>query len=251
VSKQAESGGRHAARHAETVAGNIPVAPSRDVAAILVAGGSSRRFGTPKHLELLGDLPLYLYVARTFSRIASMRTLVLVGREEDIPEMENGLRKFNLPIEWKVVVGGDTRQDSVGHGLRAVHGDPNIKIVLVHDVARPLVDEVMILAVIGAIREHGSAVPALEVVDTIKRVVGGEIVETVSRENLWRAQTPQGARIELLRAAFSDARDANFQGTDESQLLERIGEQPRIVPGSNLNFKITYPEDLERTRSLV
>jgi 2-C-methyl-D-erythritol 4-phosphate cytidylyltransferase len=223
----------------------------RDVAAILVAGGSSVRFGKPKQFELLGGLPLYQYVARTFSLIESIGFIVVVGRQEDLSTIEAGMHELNLAVKCQVVAGGETRQQSVGHGLRAVHDDPDIKIVLAHDIARPLVDDVVILSVIGAVREFGSAVPAIEIVDTVKRVVGGDIVETVSRENLWRAQTPQGAKIELLRAAYAAARDTEFQATDESQLLERIGEQPHLVHGSNMNFKITYPIDLDRARLAV
>ena len=224
---------------------------NRDVAAILVAGGSSTRFGKPKQFELLGGLPIYQYVARTFSCIESIGAIVVVGREEDLIAIEAGMQELNPAAKWQVVAGGETRQESVEHGLRAIHDDPNIKIVLVHDIARPLVDDVVILSVIGATREFGSAVPAIAIVDTIKRVVDHDIVETVSRQNLWRAQTPQGAKIELLRAAYAAARDTEFQATDESQLLERIGEQPRIVPGSNMNFKITYPIDLDRARLAV
>jgi len=224
---------------------------NRDVAAILVAGGSSVRFGKPKQFELVGGLPMYQYVARTFSLIESIGSIVIVGRAEDLATIEAGMRELNPDAKWQVVAGGVTRQESVVHGLRAIHDDPTIKIVLTHDIARPLVDDVVILAVIGAAREFGSAVPAIEIVDTIKRVVDHDIVETVSRENLWRAQTPQGAKIELLRAAYAAARDTDFQATDESQLLERIGEQPRLVPGSNMNFKITYPIDLDRARLAV
>jgi len=224
---------------------------NRDVAAILVAGGSSTRFGKPKQFELLGGLPMYQYVVRTFSLIESIGSIVIVGRQEDLATIEAGMKKLNPAAKWQVVAGGETRQESVGHGLRAVHDDPEIKIVLTHDIARPLVDDVVILAVIGAVREFGSAVPAIEIVDTIKRVVDNDIVETVPRENLWRAQTPQGAKIELLRAAYAAARDTEFQATDESQLLERIGEQPRLIPGSNMNFKITYPIDLDRARLAV
>src|SRR5579883_456371 len=233
-------------------------AATRDVAAIIVAGGSSTRYRKeqvdhtlPKQLEMLGDLPLYLHVFRTFSLIASMHTIVLVGREEDIPIMEKGVRDFGTPVTWRVVKGGLTRQESVYNGLRALDGHSPIRIVLVHDVARALVDDIVILSIIGAAREHGSAIPGIEVVDTIKRVVDHEIVETVSRENLWRAQTPQGAKIELLRAAFEAAKASGFHGTDESQLLECIGEQPRLVRGSDLNFKITYLADLERARYIV
>jgi 2-C-methyl-D-erythritol 4-phosphate cytidylyltransferase len=223
----------------------------RDVAAILVAGGSSTRFGNRKQFETIGDLPMYQYVAHTFSRVAPIHTIVLVGPEQDVSEMEAGLRGLNLPVHWKVVPGGATRQDSVAIGLRAIRDEPEIKIGIVHDVARALVDEELILSVIAGIREHGSAVAGLEIVDTIKRVANNEIIETVPRENLWRAQTPQGARIELLHAAYESASETNVQATDESQLLERMGIHPRIVKGNALNFKITYPTDLERARLAI
>ncbi len=224
--------------------------PMRDVAAILVAGGSSVRFGTRKQFELLGDVPIYQYVARTFSCVESIHTIVLVGPPSDIAEMEAGLQSMNLPMQWKVVAGGETRQESVANGLRAISGN-EINIAIVHDAARALVEDALIRSVIEAIREHGAAVACIPVVDTIKRAVENEIIETIPRENLWSAQTPQGARVELLRAAHDNARKANVQATDESQLLERTGIHPRIVKGSELNFKITYPSDLERARLTI
>ena len=223
----------------------------RDVAVIVAAGGSGSRYGKAKQFEMLGNLPVYQHVVRTFSVIEPVHTIVVVGREEDIPIIEKGLHELNPPVNWKVVPGGSTRQDSVENGLRALQDIKDIAIVLVHDVARALVDDVIILSVIGAIREHGSAIAGIKVVDTLKRVIEHEIVETVARENLWRAQTPQGARLPLMLAAFEQARVNNYQGTDESELLERIGEQPRLVEGSELNFKITYPADLERARSIT
>jgi len=220
-----------------------------DVGVILVAAGSATRYGKPKQLEELGGVPIYLYVAQTFARIPSLHTLVIVAREEDQPDMEKGLA--GLPVNWRICQGGSMRQESVGNGLQVLRAIDDVAIVLVHDVARALIDEATILSVITASREFGSAIPGIEVVDTIKRVVNNEIVDTVSRENLWRAQTPQGAQKALLIAAYESARDTAFQGTDESQLLERIGEQPRIVPGADLNFKITYPADLERARQAI
>ncbi len=229
--------------------------PMRDVAAILVAGGSSTRFGSAssvsrKQFELIRDLPMYQYVARTFARVESIRTIVLVSPAQDVAAMETGLRSLNLPIPYNVVAGGATRQESVANGLRAIVGN-EITIAIVHDVARALVEEALIRSVIEAIREHGAAAACMEVVDTIKRAEHSEIIETIPRENLWRAQTPQGARLELLLTAHAAAREANLHGTDESQLLERIGVYPRIVKGSEMNFKITYPSDLERARSVV
>jgi 2-C-methyl-D-erythritol 4-phosphate cytidylyltransferase len=222
----------------------------RDVAAILVAGGSSTRFGSRKQFEIIADLPMYQYVARTFSRIETIHTIVLVGPSAAIAEMEAGLRSVNLPTRWEVVAGGETRQESVANGLGTIVGN-EINVAIVHDVARALVDDATIRSVIEAIREHGAAVACIPVVDTIKRVESDEIVETVPRENLWHAQTPQGARLELLRAAHDAANKANVQTTDESQLLERAGIHPRIVKGSEMNFKITYPSDLERARAAM
>jgi 2-C-methyl-D-erythritol 4-phosphate cytidylyltransferase len=225
--------------------------PARDVAAIIVAAGSGNRFGAAKQFEFLGDLPVYLHVARTFSVIEPLRHLVFVTRSDDVARMQQGLLGLNPPIEWQVVEGGETRQDSVAAGIQAVRQLPDINILLVHDVARALVDDVVILNVIGAAREFGSAIAGLPVVDTMKRVADSEIVETVPREDLWRAQTPQAARLPLMLTAFDQANAEGYQGTDESQLLERIGEQPHIVLGSELNFKITYPADLERARQFV
>ncbi len=222
----------------------------RDVAAILVAGGSSVRFGSRKQFELIGDLPMYQYVARTFARIDSVHTIVLVGPESDIAEMQAGMQSLNLNVNYKVVAGGAARQESAENGLRTVD-DEDITIGIVHDVARALVEESLIRSVIAAIREHGAAVACVPVVDTIKRAANDEIIETIPRENLWRAQTPQGAHISLLRDAYDYARTAHLLATDESQLLEQIGQRPRIVRGSEMNFKITYPADLDRARAAM
>ena len=219
----------------------------RDVAVIIVAGGSGSRYGKPKQFEMLGELAIYQYVVRTFSTIPSVHTVVIVGRKEDIPTLQQGLQELNPSVNWKVVAGGPTRQDSAENGLHALEVK-DISIVLVHDVARALVDDVLILSVIGAVREHGSAIAGIKIVDTLKRVVEHEIVETIPRKNLWRAQTPQGARLPLMLAAFEQARVNNYNGTDEAELLERIGELPYLVEGSELNFKITYPSDLARAQ---
>jgi 2-C-methyl-D-erythritol 4-phosphate cytidylyltransferase len=223
----------------------------RDVAVIVAAGGTGNRYGKAKQFEMLGELPIYQYVVRTFSAIEPVHSVILVGREADLPTLQQGLQELNPPINWKVVAGGESRQDSVERGLRAVREIQDISIVLVHDVARVLVDDTIILSVIGAIREYGSAIAGIKFVDTLKRVIEHEIVETVARESLWRAQTPQGARLPQMLAAFEEARKSGYQGTDEAELLERIGEQPRLVEGSELNFKITYPADLERARYLL
>ncbi len=228
----------------------------KDVGVVIAAAGSGTRFGSTKQFERLGDFSLYQYVTKTFAAIESVRAIVLVGREEDVPKYEAGFRELNPRCEWRVVAGGATRQESVAKGLEvfctlSVGAGEDIEILLVHDAARALVDAPLIEAVIQAVREHGSAIPALPVVDTLKRTDGERVIETVSRENLWRAQTPQGARFELMLGAYDVAPETLRAATDEAQLLERIGEHPWIVPGSELNFKITYPADLERARASI
>jgi 2-C-methyl-D-erythritol 4-phosphate cytidylyltransferase len=223
----------------------------RDVGVVIAAAGSGDRFGKPKQFETLGGLAIYQHVVRTFSRIPAVGAIVVVTRDPDCPEMERGLSALNLVCEWRVISGGKTRQESVANGLRELQliGQPSI--ALVQDVARALVSEACILNVIEAIRTHGAAIAAIPLVDTLKRVKEGGVIETVSRQNLWRAQTPQGALLADLLAAFDAARAAGYQGTDEAELLERIGKMPSIVEGSELNFKITYPTDLEWARTIL
>jgi 2-C-methyl-D-erythritol 4-phosphate cytidylyltransferase len=222
----------------------------RDVGVVIAAAGSGTRFGSTKQFEMLGDLPLYQYVVRTFSRIPSVRAIVVVSRAEDVAAFDAGLRELALQCEWRVIAGGNSRQESVAKGLEPFCKMEGIDILLVHDAARALVEELLIESVIQAVRDHGAAVPALPVVDTLKRAEGGQIVQTVSRENLWRAQTPQGARYELMLSAYDVTPEILLTATDESQLLERSGIKPHLVAGSELNFKITYPEDLQRAREI-
>jgi 2-C-methyl-D-erythritol 4-phosphate cytidylyltransferase len=122
-------------------------------------------------------------------------------------------------------------------------------VVLVHDAARPLIDPATIDRTIDAVAEHGAAIVGLPAVDTIKQVErtahGAIVTATIPRERIVQAQTPQGAKYELLQRAFADAAADEFTGTDEASLLERAGVVVAVVPGSAKNFKITQPGDLE------
>jgi 2-C-methyl-D-erythritol 4-phosphate cytidylyltransferase len=225
--------------------------PTPDTGVIIVAAGSGSRFGGPKQFEEIGGLPMFLYVVRTFSQVEEVAAIVLVGRAEDIDAYRDAIARLTPGIKVEVIAGGASRQASVSNGLDFLRRSTRVEIVLVHDVARALVEEEVIRKVIDASRKHGSAIAAIPVVDTMKRVEAGEIVETVPRHNLWRAQTPQGARLPLIFAAHEEAVSSNYEGTDESELLERIGEKPCIVAASERNFKITYADDLDRARRMV
>ena len=155
-----------------------------------------------------------------------------------------------MDVSVEVVEGGARRQDSVGNGLAALGDD--VRWVIVHDGARPLVTrELMERCLLGA-AETGAAIAALRVVDTVKMGdAEGFIEETRRREGLWLAQTPQVARLELLARAMAWADANDFEGTDEASLLEAIGVRVKLVEGSARNIKVTTPGDMERAARLM
>jgi 2-C-methyl-D-erythritol 4-phosphate cytidylyltransferase len=142
----------------------------------------------------------------------------------------------------RFVKGGEDRQASVAAGLAALG---EVDLVLVHDAARPLVEEATVAAVIEAAAKSGAAVPALPIHDTVKEVGGEGLVKaTPPRAALVLAQTPQGFRADLLRRAHAEAQAAGVRATDDASLVERLGEPVVVVPGRRSNFKITTREDL-------
>lgn len=140
------------------------------------------------------------------------------------------------------VAGGAERQDSMQAGLAALPEE--VALVAVHDAARVLVRPGDVGRVVAAAERSGAALLAVPVRDTLKRVADGRVVATEPRAALWAAQTPQVFRIALLRKALEEARAACFQGTDDAQLVERLGAVVEIVEGDPGNVKITWPADL-------
>lgn len=152
------------------------------------------------------------------------------------------LETGHIPKLAAAVAGGPERQDSMRAGLACL--PQGTEWVAVHDAARCLVSPCDVVRVIEAARESGAAILAERVRDTIKRVRGGEIVETPERSECWAAQTPQVFRCELLREALSKAEADGVTGTDEAQLVERFGASVRVVESDGRNLKITLPADL-------
>lgn len=215
--------------------------------AIVVAGGSGSRFGSrvPKQFLALQGKPL---LAHTLSRLSASpkiaRTIIVLPKEgfETAKErMVPYVREGTL-----LVPGGQFRQDSTWEGLSHVESSYR-GLIAVHDGARPLVDSSMVERVVDAAAEHGGAIVAMPVVETLKEVSEqGDILRTVDRSRFFRAQTPQCFGVQLLRRALESARRDGFVGTDEAALVERLGERVRVVPGSEHNIKVTSPEDLAR-----
>ena len=211
--------------------------------AILVAAGRGERMGgsRPKAFVELAGEALVLRAARVFDRAPSVSRIVAVVPGEEVA----AARVLLAPVRKvaSVVAGGERRQDSVREGLR--QAPPGFDgVVLVHDAARPLVEVDLVEAVAVEAAAAGAAVPVVPVVDTVKRVRDGVVVETLDREALGSAQTPQGFRFAVLAQAYEAAFRDGVTVTDEAMAVERLGAPVRAVPGSARNRKITTPEDL-------
>lgn len=209
---------------------------------VLAAAGWGRRFGSelPKQFLPLDGAPVYLHALRTFLPHCTSAAVVVPEAFRQQVEAEVGAVAGGERVT--VREGGSRRQDSVVRGLEAL--PPQAQLVLVHDAARPHCSAELITRVIEGAREHGACIPALPVSDTVKEVEDSQVVRTLDRSRLYRVQTPQGFRREILMEAFRRAARDGFLGTDESSLVERLGRPVRVVEGEASNRKITWKEDL-------
>ena len=217
------------------------------VSAIIAAAGAGRRLGagTPKQLLDLGGGSMLTHSVAAFLDHPQVSEVVLVKPAGPLTLDFAGEDGMGRLARLRAVDGGDRRQDSVARGFDAV--DPRADVILIHDAARPFVTAALIDGTIAAAAAHGAAIVALQSRDTVKRVHGGVIVDTIPREAVYLAQTPQGFRREVLAAAVKLGRDG-IEATDEAALAERAGYQVHVVDGDPGNVKITTQEDLDAAR---
>ncbi|MEX2238645.1 MAG: 2-C-methyl-D-erythritol 4-phosphate cytidylyltransferase [Dehalococcoidia bacterium] len=217
---------------------------SPSTGAILLAAGRGERAGGEKQFALLGGIPLFLHSARVMAdwQFAALALVVPAGRELEVAEMLGA----RLAARYKLVAGGERRQDSVKAGLEAL-GD--VDWVVVHDAARPFVDGEMVERVLKGACPSGAATVGTPLGDTLKRADGeGYIVETVDRKNLWSVQTPQAFRRDLLLGAHDES---TGDATDDAALVERLGLRVALVEGPASNIKVTTREDLELAEAIL
>ena len=220
------------------------------VTAIIAAAGAGRRLGSaaPKQLLDLGGCSILARSVAAFDAHPEISDIVVVVPPDLAASgAESHIGATSRPV--LVVAGGARRQDSVANAFAVV--DPSAEIVLIHDAARPFVSMEVIDRTIEAARAHGAAIAAVEASDTVKRVErhphGALIVETIPRETIFLAQTPQGFRREVLADAVALGR-SGVEATDEASLAERAGHPVHVVAGETGNVKITTEEDLEHAR---
>ncbi|KPK61784.1 MAG: hypothetical protein AMK73_07735 [Planctomycetes bacterium SM23_32] len=219
-------------------------------AVVIPAAGTGTRMGGRKkpYLELLGRPILYHTIERLQRAPGCGQVVPVVHADEHGgSELAQGLRE-RFGIE-RLALGGPTRQASVLAGLGLVE---EAGIVLIHDAVRPLVDPGVVQRVADAAARFGGACAAVPATDTVKQVGQGDRIErTPPRERLWFARTPQGFRRELALRAHYAAREEGFCGTDDAQLVERIGGEVRVVQDTYDNLKITTAEDLAIAEAIL
>ncbi|MGB6975545.1 MAG: 2-C-methyl-D-erythritol 4-phosphate cytidylyltransferase [Terracidiphilus sp.] len=202
----------------------------------------------PKQFLELDGVPILIHSLRAFAAVERVAGIYVAVRKTEVERAQAQAAEYGFTDRVRVVEGGDTRQESVANALAALPAGED-DIVLVHDAVRPLIDAATIERTIEAVEQSGAAIVGMPAVDTIKQVErtahGALITATIPREFVVLAQTPQGFRFGLLKKALAEATADGFVGTDEASVLERAGLPVAVVPGSQVNLKITQPGDLE------
>ena len=215
------------------------------VTAIIAAGGTGRRLGAdvPKQLLAVGDVPMLQRSVEAFLTHPEVSDVVVA-----LPSSMAA-----APPQWlkgvRIVTGGESRQASVANAFDEVSSAS--EVVLVHDAARPFVSGEVISRAIAAAAAHGAAIVAVPVSDTVKRIADGDVVaETIPRDEVFLAQTPQAFQRSVLERAVALGR-SGVEGTDEAALVERTGHRVRVVCGDASNVKITTAGDLDEARARI
>lgn len=211
---------------------------------IIVAAGSGKRMqrNINKQFIKLNEKEIIAHTIDAFYKNKNIDEIIVCIKKEEEEFFKKQILEKNDFKNIKIAYGGKERQDSIYNGLKSV--DKNCKIVLIHDGARPFVDNRIIEESILVAKEKKAVVVGVPVKDTIKIVIDGNITDTPNRANLWSAQTPQTFDYSLITKAYEEAYKSNYYGTDDSMLVENIGQEVTMIMGSYENIKITSPEDL-------
>jgi 2-C-methyl-D-erythritol 4-phosphate cytidylyltransferase len=220
---------------------------------ILPAAGRSTRFGDPKQKKVFAELDgraVWLRAVEPFINRDDVAQTIVVIAPEDRELFERRFRPSVVFMNIRVIEGGAERSDSVARALEAV--DPGCEFIAIHDAARPCLTGEQVDAVFAAARTHGAALLAIPVADTVKRVgPDGFTSETIPRDGLYLAQTPQAFRRDVLLRAYANRARLGKGVTDDTRLVEAIGHSCAVVAGSPLNLKITTTADLRLASAVL
>ncbi len=216
-------------------------------AVIVAAGSASRMGGIDKVMAPLNGEPMLVHTVRAFQQCDAIREIVVVTRQDLLMQATQLCKGFGKVTA--LVVGGSNRLESVSAGLSAL--SRKVKLVAVHDGARPLVSEHLIDSTVRTAQVYGAAAPAIAVKDTIKVAKGGLVVSTPDRSTLQAVQTPQVFDVDLLKGALKKAKEDAAEVTDDCSCVERLGMKVKLVAGEERNMKITTPIDLKIAQMLM
>jgi 2-C-methyl-D-erythritol 4-phosphate cytidylyltransferase/2-C-methyl-D-erythritol 2,4-cyclodiphosphate synthase len=223
--------------------------------AIIPAAGSGARFGgeRPKQFVEIGGVPIIIHTLRRFDACQDIDAIIVALAPAEAGSFQALLQSAGLRKPIRTVTGGAERSESIANAL-VVAGEWQPELIAVHDAVRPFVTPAQISTVLARARETGAAILALPSTDTIKEVENGLIQRTIDRRRIYRAQTPQAFRYELLLRANEEARVRGMRpamATDDSLLLEQLGLPVAVVEGSAHNIKITTPDDLSQAVGIM
>ena len=211
--------------------------------AIIAAAGYGKRLGTKarKPFVLLGGRPLVSYALKALDECGAVSGIIVASERSCIKRVKNIAGRYRIRKLIDVIAGGKTRFESVRNCVKRI--DPSFDIVLIHDAARPFIDKRTIKKAIGAAAKFGACIVAVQESDTVKLAGKGLFIKkTLSRDKIFRAQTPQAFRYSIAKKAYSAAGSGV---TDDASLAEAMGCRVKIVKGSYKNLKITTREDLK------
>lgn len=213
--------------------------------AIITAGGKGKRFqsSVSKQLIPIKGKALLCWALKPFQTEKWIDQVVLVHPSDEKEETYLALLEQEGFGKIRLVPGGNSRFESVHHGFSAIGEASPEDIVVIHDAARPVLSPALLKSVLETAAEKGAAIPAMAVSETLKEVSQHQVVQTVSREHLFAAQTPQAFRYGILKKAYQES-GSKTHWTDEAMLVEHAGFVVSIVPGEKRNIKVTEPEDL-------
>ncbi len=219
---------------------------SAHVAALIPAAGSGLRMGgaVSKPYQLLDGREILARTLDIFEAASAVDEIWLVVAADYADHCRHAIvERYGFRKVRGIVTGGAERQESVWRGLQQVTAA--VDLVVVHDGVRPFVTESLLHQSLQGAARHGAAITAVPLTDTLKRVSeAGQVETTISRERLWRTQTPQAFRWALLQTAFQQARRQGLQATDEAGLVEALGHPVHVILGAQQNVKMTTPDDL-------
>lgn len=221
--------------------------------AIVLAAGSSARFGGNKLFQPIAGKPLLFYPLKQFQDFPLVSKIIVALNKNDFTRTASVIESFKLSKVGKSVEGGTERQHSVFNCLKKMD-KKKLRVVIIHDAARPVIDQTILENGFNALKTYDAdgAIPVLPVTDTLKEVINNNLVaKTLNRSNIYITQTPQFFKFDILYNCHKKAQKDNLLGTDDAFLLEKYNHKVACFAGDRKNIKVTYKEDLKLANCIL